>query len=69
VSVLVERHGDEGAADLAGEFRRAMCELARDYGATQVKSMGDGVMIWAPDAAAAIAACLLTAKSHRLARD
>ena len=31
-----------------------MCQLARDHRATQVKSMGDGVMIWAPDAAAAI---------------
>jgi adenylate cyclase len=54
-TALTERRGDQGAADVAGEFRRAMCELARDHGATQVKSMGDGVMIWAPDASAAIA--------------
>jgi class 3 adenylate cyclase len=32
-----------------------MCALSRDHGASQVKSMGDGVMIWAPDPAAAVA--------------
>jgi adenylate cyclase len=32
-----------------------MCALSREHGATQVKSMGDGVMIWAPDPADAIA--------------
>ena len=50
-----ERLGDEAAADLAREFRRTMCALSRDHGASQVKSMGDGVMIWAPDPAAAVA--------------
>jgi class 3 adenylate cyclase len=29
--------------------------LSREHGASQVKSMGDGVMIWAPNAAAAVA--------------
>ena len=32
-----------------------MCALSREHGATQVKSMGDGVMIWAPDPADAVA--------------
>ena len=54
-TALTDQRGDEAAAELAGEFRRAMCLLARDHGATQVKSMGDGVMIWAPDAAEAVA--------------
>src|SRR3954447_24521207 len=54
-TALTDQRGDQAAADTAREFRRAMCELARDHRATQVKSMGDGVMIWAPDAAAAIA--------------
>jgi adenylate cyclase len=54
-TALTDGQGDEAAAQLAREFRRAMCALSREHGATQVKSMGDGVMIWAPDAAAAIA--------------
>ena len=29
--------------------------LCREHGAWQVKSMGDGVMIWAPDATRALA--------------
>src|SRR5215211_3749297 len=53
-TALTDRQGDEAAAELAREFRRVMCVLARDHGATQVKSMGDGVMIWAPDAAQAV---------------
>ena len=54
-TALTERRGDEAAAELAGKFRRTMCLLAREHGATQVKSMGDGVMIWAPDASKAVA--------------
>jgi adenylate cyclase len=54
-TALTDEHGDDVAAQVAREFRRTMCRLSRDHGATQVKSMGDGVMIWAPDAAAAIA--------------
>ena len=47
-TALTEERGDEAAASLAREFRRTMCALSREHGATQVKSMGDGVMIWAP---------------------
>jgi adenylate cyclase len=54
-TALTEERGDEAAATLAREFRRSMCALSREYGATQVKSMGDGVMIWAPDPADAVA--------------
>lgn len=53
-TALTEERGDQAAAKLAREFRRTMCALSREHGATQVKSMGDGVMIWAPDPAAAI---------------
>jgi adenylate cyclase len=52
---LTEQRGDAAAADVAREFRRTMCELSRHYGARQVKSMGDGVMIFSPDPAAAVA--------------
>jgi class 3 adenylate cyclase len=54
-TALTERRGDEAAAEVAREFRRTMRSLSRQYGAWQVKSMGDGVMIWAPDAARAVA--------------
>lgn len=54
-TALTEQRGDEAAARLAREFRRTMCGLSRDHGAWQVKSMGDGVMIWAPDAGQAVA--------------
>jgi class 3 adenylate cyclase len=54
-TALTEVRVDEAAARLAREFRRSMCVLSREFGATQVKSMGDGVMIWAPDPADAVA--------------
>lgn len=54
-TALTERLGDEAAAEIAREFRRTMRTLSRRHGAWQVKSMGDGVMIWAPDAAQAVA--------------
>ena len=54
-TTLTEQQGDEAAARVANEFRRTMHAISRDHGARQVKSMGDGVMIWAPDAGCAIA--------------
>jgi adenylate cyclase len=54
-TALTDGQGDEAAARVAREFRRTMCALSREHGATQVKSMGDGVMIWAPDPGRAIA--------------
>ena len=53
-TALTEDRGDEAAADVAREFRCAMCALSREHGATQVKSMGDGVMIVSKDPAAAV---------------
>jgi class 3 adenylate cyclase len=58
-SALTEERGDEAAAVVAREFRRAMCALSRRHGAWQVKSMGDGVMIWSPDAGRAMALAAL----------
>jgi adenylate cyclase len=51
---LTETVGDEAAAHVAKEFSRALAALCRQHGAWQVKSMGDGAMIWAPDASAAV---------------
>lgn len=53
-TALTDERGDQAAAKVAREFRRTMCALSREHGATQVKSMGDGVMIWAPDPGRAI---------------
>ena len=53
-TALTEERGDDAAARLAREFRRTMCALSRDHGARQVKSMGDGVMIWIGDAGDAV---------------
>jgi class 3 adenylate cyclase len=53
-TTLTEAMGDAAAADLARDFRRTMCALSRDHGARQVKSMGDGVMIWIADAGKAV---------------
>jgi len=52
---LTDQRGDEVAAAVAREFRRTMGSLSRRHGSWQVKSMGDGVMIWAPDAGSAMA--------------
>jgi adenylate cyclase len=52
---LTEAHGDQAAAEVASAFQRTMIGLSREHGTWQVKSMGDSVMIWAPDAAQAIA--------------
>jgi adenylate cyclase len=54
-TALTEAEGDEVAAETARRFRRTMRSLSRRHGAWQVKSMGDGVMIWSPDPAKAVA--------------
>ena len=53
-TALTEQRGDDAAARVAHDFWRAMSVLCREYGARQVKAMGDGAMIWAPDAARAV---------------
>jgi adenylate cyclase len=54
-TTLTERCGDEAAVRVAREFRRVMSLLSRQHGAWHVKSMGDGAMIWVPDAGQAVA--------------
>jgi class 3 adenylate cyclase len=54
-TALTEHRGNDAAAQVAREFGRTMSGLSRAHGARQVKSMGDGVMIWAPYAAGAVA--------------
>jgi adenylate cyclase len=54
-TALTETRGDHAAARVASEFHSTMSGLSRQHGAWQIKSMGDGVMIWAPDAARAVA--------------
>lgn len=68
-TALTDERGDEAAARVAREFRRTMCELTREHGATQVKSMGDGVMIWAPDAGRAIALAAQTVEEVGTRKD
>src|SRR4051812_39425700 len=54
-TALTERRGDHAAAAVASEFRRTMSDLVRRHGAFEVKSLGDGMMVWAADAGAATA--------------
>ena len=44
-TALTEAHGDADAADLAGEFSRAIRELAAAADGEVVKSIGDAVMV------------------------
>lgn len=53
-TALTEAHGDEQAADLAGDFCRAVRRLLPEHRALEVKTIGDAVMIRVGDAAAAI---------------
>jgi adenylate cyclase len=61
-TTLTDTAGDQAAARVASEFHRTMGGLCREHGAWQVKSMGDGVMIWAPGAAQAVALAADTLK-------
>jgi adenylate cyclase len=49
-TALTEAHGDEEAADLAGEFVDAIRAVLPEYGGEEVKCIGDAVMIHCPDA-------------------
>jgi adenylate cyclase len=53
-TALTEAHGDEQAADLAGEFVDAIRILLPEHGAEVVKCIGDAVMIRFDDAKQAI---------------
>jgi adenylate cyclase len=61
-TAFAEQRGDRAAAAVAREFRRAMCVLSRRHGAWQVKSMGDGVMIWSPNPSRAMALAAQTVR-------
>lgn len=44
-TALTEVHGDEQAADLAAEFFASIRKLLPEYGAEEVKTIGDAVMV------------------------
>jgi adenylate cyclase len=53
-TALTEAHGDEEAAELAGEFCRAVRALLGPRGAEEVKTIGDAMMIRVPKPAEAV---------------
>ena len=53
-TALTEAHGDEEAADLAGQFVDAIRAVLPEYGGEEVKCIGDAVMIRCPDAGQAV---------------
>jgi adenylate cyclase len=53
-TALTEAHGDEEAAGLVAEFCRAVRAELPGSGGTEVKTIGDAVMLSVPDPAAAI---------------
>lgn len=57
-TALTETHGDETAADIAGNFCAQVQELLPEYRAEAVKTIGDAVMVRCDDAAGAIVLAL-----------
>src|SRR5207244_1035956 len=53
-TALTEAHGDEQAADLAADFSRQIRQFLADYGATEIKGIGDAVMLRAESAKQAV---------------
>ena len=53
-TALAELHGDDVAADVAVRFGSEVARLAADHGAIPVKSLGDAVMLRAPEASEAM---------------
>lgn len=53
-TALSIEQGDEQAADVATRFQREVRTLAEQHNATVVKSLGDGAMVCAHDAGAAL---------------
>jgi adenylate cyclase len=51
-TALTEAHGDEKAAEAGIGFCAQVRRLLPRYGAVEVKTMGDGILVRAPDAAA-----------------
>lgn len=52
-TAYTEAHGDEAAADLAASFSEHVDRANAGHGAVDVKTMGDGCMVYVPDAACA----------------
>lgn len=53
-TALTEAHGDEQAADLAAEFCDTVRQLLAEYGAEEVKTIGDAIMLRCEEARAAV---------------
>lgn len=53
-TALTEAHGDERAAELAADFGDAVRALLPEYGAEEVKTIGDAVMLRCENAGAAV---------------
>ncbi|MBA2763211.1 MAG: YHS domain-containing protein [Thermoleophilaceae bacterium] len=53
-TALTEVHGDEDAADLAGDFCAAIRRLLREHDAEEIKTIGDAVMVRCNDPAGAV---------------
>lgn len=53
-SALTEAHGDEEAAELAADFADQVRDLLPEYGGTEVKRIGDAVMLRVETAAQAV---------------
>jgi len=60
-SALTEAHGDADAAELAGNFCRAMSEVAEERRGEVVKTIGDAVMVRHDDPSEAVALGLIAA--------
>jgi adenylate cyclase len=53
-TALTEAHGDSEAATIAGDFTAAVRRILADYGAEEVKTIGDEMMIRVADANTAV---------------
>jgi len=53
-TALTEAHGNEEAADLAADFGRCVRALLPDYGAEEVKTLGDAIMLQCHNATSAV---------------
>jgi adenylate cyclase len=53
-TALTEAHGDEPAAEVAGEFSHAVRELLPRFSAREVKAIGDALMLRGSDPAATV---------------
>jgi adenylate cyclase len=53
-TALTEAHGDEQAAELAADFCDTVRELLPEYGAEEVKTIGDAVMLRCDEPGAAV---------------